>query len=199
MEPLVQAIEEARRRQHIYITAEIPRVRDPAKPWTMSGVSKPLVGNESQFTYVAPEESDLMTKFDSWNRNLVEWELEEKDSPEGPDNIRVTEMTARAPLRFNADEWPILSFADDDSGNDLQPGPRHHARQQGEAAYPQFEQPAGGVSFHTGYLAPKPSEIISAISLVGNECRLPAYLVRECFSKLPPEDLSVRKGTPPVA
>ena len=212
LEPLVQAMEETRRRQHIYVTGEIPRVPDAAKPWTVSGVSKPLVGNESHFMYVAPEESDFMTILENWNRNLVEWELEKKDSSEGPDNIRVIKMTARAPLRFNADEWAILAFADDDSRNGLQPGPRFHARQQGEAdlyflivrqhadgrsliygqlksAYPQFEQPAGGESFHAGYLVRKPSEIISAIERVGDECRLPAYLIRDCISRLPPEDL----------
>ena len=53
-------MEDARRRQHIYVTGEIPRVRNTANPWTVSGDSKPLVGNENHFMYVAPEESDLM-------------------------------------------------------------------------------------------------------------------------------------------
>ena len=212
LEPLVHAIEEARRCQHFYVTGEIPQVRDTLNPWTVSDVSKPLVGNESHFMYVAPEESDPMTIFENWNRNLVEWELEEKANSEGPDNIRIIKMTARAPLRFNVDEWPILAYADDDSRDDLRPGSRYHARQRGQAdlyflmvrqhadgrsliygqlkaAFPQFEQPAEGESFHAGYLVRKPSETISTIERVGDECRLPAYLIRDCISRLPPEDL----------
>lgn len=222
LEPLVQAMENARRRQHIYVTGEIPRVRDTANPWTVSGVSKPLVGNENHFMYVTPEESDIMTILENWNRKRVERELEEKDRSEGPDNIRVIKMTARPPLRFNADDWPVLAYADDDSRNDLRPGPRNDARQSGQAdlyylmvrqhadkrsliyaqlkaAHPQYEQPAGGESFYSGFLIPEPSEIVSAINLVGDECRIPAYLVRDCISKLPPEDPSVREGLPPVA
>ena len=209
-------MEDARRRQHIYVTGEIPRVRNTANPWTVSGDSKPLVGNENHFMYVAPEEADLMTVFENWNRNLVEWELGEKDSSEGPDNICVIKMTARAPLRFKADDWPVLAYADGDSRNDLRPGPRNDARQRGQAdlyfllvrqhadgrsliygqlkaAYARYEQPAGGESFHAGYLVPRPSEIISAIECVGDECRLPAYLVRDCISNLPPEDPSVKR------
>ena len=221
LEPLVQKMDEARGKQNFYVTGQIPKVRDSSNPWTVSDVSRPLVGNESHFMYVAPEESDLMTMLENWNRNQVEWELEEKDSSEGPNNIRVIKMTARAPLRLNADDWPVLAYVDDDSRNDLRPGPRFHARQRGQAdlyflmvrqhadgrsliygqlkaAYAGFEQPAGGESFHAGYLVQNISEVVSTINLVGHECRLPACLVRDCISKLPSEDLSVISEMPPA-
>ena len=139
--------------------------------------------------------------------------MEEKDSSKGPNDIRVIKMTDRAPLSFDADECPVLAYVDDDSVNDMQPGSRFHARQSGQAdlyflmvrqhadgqsliygqlkaAGVQYEQPAGGESFHAGYLVQRPFEIVSAINLVGEDCELPEYLIRDCISKLPPEEIS---------
>ena len=148
--------------------------------------------------------------------------MEEKDSSKGPNDIRVIKMTDRAPLSFDADEWPVLDYADDGSMNDLQPGSRFHARQRGQpdlyflmvrqhadgqsliydllrVASTQYEQPARAESFHAGYLVQKPFEIVTVINLVGEDCELPEYLIRDCISKLASEEFSKNAERPPFS
>jgi len=125
---------------------------------------------------------------------------------------RTITLTSRAPVTIRESDWPVIARAAGDSfdGADLA---RHrqavmqgdvdiyslHVRQHADgrtlvygvldAAIPAWGAPAGGETHRGGVLLPAGANIAQAIRQVGEECKLPDSIIRECVANLPAEEL----------
>jgi hypothetical protein len=125
---------------------------------------------------------------------------------------RTITLTGRAPVTILEADWPVIASARGDSysGNDY--GRHQQALAQGEvdtyslrvrqhaegrtlvygvldAAIPEWHAPAGGESRRGGVLLRTGEGVAEAIRQVGEECRLPESIIRECIASLPAEEL----------
>lgn len=125
---------------------------------------------------------------------------------------RTITLTGRRPVTITEEEWPIIAEATGDSyrGSDYA---RHHqssvcgevddyslrVRQHADgrtivygvldAAEAAWHAPAAGESYRGGVMLTAGADIAAAIRRVGESCRLPAAVIRECIADLPAEEI----------
>ena len=125
--------------------------------------------------------------------------------------LRTITLTDRAPVEIDANEWPTIAIASGDSYSGSDYAKHQQARSQGEidtytlrarkhadgrvlvygvldAAIAAWQAPAGGEDRRAGaLLAPANGNIAATIRSVGEQCRIPDHVIRDCIASLPAE------------
>lgn len=118
---------------------------------------------------------------------------------------RTITLTGRAPVKINDAQWPVLAEAGGDAYVGTDSAIRTQLRQRSEIdtytlkvrqhadgralVYGVMDAAYGSTGYRGGELLTRTDDIATAIRRVGESCKLPEHIIRECIADLPAEEI----------